>query len=269
MKDRFSIAVINAVIILGAITIICVTFAQYMEAKTASMISGALSAFSTIVLGIIAISQNKKYNKTSGEFVEKQQVLLKNIEIINEQQKSIILQNNYYNFFTTYSTKIERLYSTFKKYSSGWADFFYSQINTLPLGKSIDVSIQFNNMVAEFSDIELVLSKDLVFFEGKAELIEVCKAYQNKITEYLGDSWVRKAHPDHGYERYAILKSETEDLYKDLIIKFEHYLFEIETYLFSILSEITTVKDIQNNIEQMARKQVAWLNQTDTPSENL
>lgn len=58
---HFNRNILIALAVLVAGTVLCIIFAKNMENKTASMIGGALSAFSTMILGVIAFYQNVLY----------------------------------------------------------------------------------------------------------------------------------------------------------------------------------------------------------------
>lgn len=69
MKD-FSKFLVYAILFLVLVTVLCIVFAVKMEERTASMVSGALSAFATIILGTIAIYQNRIYKKDSDKIYD-------------------------------------------------------------------------------------------------------------------------------------------------------------------------------------------------------
>ena len=64
-KDWTMIIIIIAVIALSIVTTACVHRANCMTANTATMASGAISATATVILGVIAVWQNKRYKALS------------------------------------------------------------------------------------------------------------------------------------------------------------------------------------------------------------
>lgn len=63
MLKHFNRIILIALAILVVGTVLCIFFAKNMEGNTASMIGGALSAFSTMILGVIAFYQNVLYKQ--------------------------------------------------------------------------------------------------------------------------------------------------------------------------------------------------------------
>lgn len=118
----------NKIVIISCVSIVCVAniistviwkeeLLQYANLFTA--ISGWVSGIATIILGYIAISQNKRYKEENDEFTEKQADLIeKQIELLNGNKDLLVEQNKINKLDIESKKEIQRSELNLKIYKS-------------------------------------------------------------------------------------------------------------------------------------------------------
>lgn len=241
--------------ILILITIIFIAKASDMKDNMASMLGGVLSAIATVVLGLIAVLQNKAYNDRSSEFVNKQQNLLSNIKDISNQQKLFLQRNGYYELFTSYRKKIERYFDLFKKYNSSYLESIIVTSTFDNKGPFENFSLN-KSIASELGDFLLFMCRDIYFFQGKEMLFNASTLYIKEVNKLFEGFYTRIGEK----EGYVQNLDKIKQIYTDLDQYFAEYILIVDQYSLKILNEDagTEIENIRSDIIHMHEKQTEW-----------
>ena len=179
-------------------------------------VSGWVSGIATIILGVIAVVQNKQYKEENDRFLLKQNE--ENSKFV-ESQKDISWRNAQFQLFTLYLSTLSKHFETFTEYNLGK---IHNDI--LALGTKVEsyakIIYEKNALTAELLALKnFLLSSRYCYFE-KEELFNSCVEYLEQVSHYFEDNYYKR--PDWYCDTFRE-KHKTEEAKKDYQMLKEKY----------------------------------------------
>lgn len=247
-------------------------------------ISGWVSGVSTIILGVIAVVQNKQYKD------ENDRVLLKQSEEnskFSESQKDISWRNAQFQLFTLYLNTLNKHIGAFSQYNFGK---IHNDILALEVNSENYVTIicEKNVLISELTSLKnFLLSSRYCCFE-KEDMFNTCSEYLDKTIHYFEENFFGKykwyvntfkhSKLEENKDAYQILKEKSQQLYdlgRECKAKLLEHIYKLNDFVAGLFymssEELKTMLENSNNeykswLEKV-RKQQEQNNGKDTDDE--
>ena len=205
-------------------------------------ISGWVSGIATIILGVIAFRQNKKYKKENDRFLKEQQQLNWKLE-----QKDVL---------KVYLRNIENVFSNVKEYQ-------YSKlINNIALNLqqdcvTIDEFVYDEILYGIMESMTYASVNSIYYFDGIEELVDLCCRYVLKLRLLL------KRLPEIIKIGEVNRYNEIKELYRDLCKAFNDHIVHVRLFIDMIMTswnydDHDDYEDIEQTLREKRNKQKDW-----------
>lgn len=226
---------IGIVLLIGNICVLLFTNENNQSAWL-TLISGWVSGIATVILGVIAVCQNRKYKQENEDY----ELSLAQREWRIEQKEE----------FKGYLHNIENIFQSiqenqFSKIIDECVYKFDSSPNTI-------VDIAYSHTIRSIYDqFVFVVINNGYYFDGTEELLSKCFEYVSKLIEQLDklQENIENGESDFLEDLYV--------LYKDLVGSFNIYITELRIFIRYTMTNDSPA-NIEKKLKEMHEKQVAW-----------
>ena len=151
-------------------------------------ISGWVSGIATVILGIIAVVQNKSYKEENDRVLQKQSE--ENVKFI-ASQKDIAWRNTQYQLLTLYLSTLNKHSEIAKQYGFGK---IHNDIISLPVCAQSFTTIIYekNILVDELTAVKSFLLSSKYYIDNKEELYNSCLEYLSQAKKFFDDTFFRQ-----------------------------------------------------------------------------
>ncbi|MDE6442032.1 MAG: hypothetical protein K2L12_04695 [Clostridia bacterium] len=154
------------------------------EANIYTAISGWVSGIATIILGVIAVVQNRKYKKENDSFMQRQRE--ENTALIKKQTDCTIFNNIMNQRCNFIETAKQRLYEFVKNYNFRKITLWLAELQVEANNKKLALDDSscgalinqfFDGLSIEYSDLILFIENDWCKSKEKEKIIDAIKNY--------------------------------------------------------------------------------------------
>lgn len=234
-------------VVLCAVNIVFACIYNREGANIFTAISGWVSGIATVILGIVAIVQNRKYKEENDKFLEEQQQLNWKLE-----QKDLI---------KSYLRNIENIFSNVKEYQ--YSKLISKWALNLQEGVLTADDLVYDEVLNGIKDEMIYASiNSIYYFEGIEDLLDLCCGYTYKLRVLL------KRLPEIIKNGEANRLNEITKIYKDLCVAFNNHIFQIRLFIDMIMAN-GIYDDIEKTLQEKKGKQEDWRKRIKTANEEF
>lgn len=176
-------------LIIGIAFLLCVGnivlahFKKEIGANIFTAVSGWVSGIATVILGAIAVIQNRKYKEENDRFLLKQSE--ENSNFI-ESQRDISWRNAQYQLWTLYLSTLNKYLDNGTQYNFGK---IHNDIVALPLSTQSYTTVIYekNVLIAELKSLKNFLLTSKYCYAQKEEVFDFCSECLKNITSFFED----------------------------------------------------------------------------------
>ncbi len=281
-------------ILLFIANIICaIIFRGTCGANIFTAISGWVSGIATIVLGLIAVWQNRKYKEANDKFSAEQKNILKDQkDLLKEQgeilgafsngQQDLAWRNLIYQLYNSFlSTLLQQknqlLDCTFEK--------IYNDFICLPCSKESLTKIVYEKNILQQNINGLIefLQNSKYFFNSKEKLYDISKLYQSSVENFIAylkkennyrlvydlitsDNKSYSGHEKLMLSKFNDLKNEAQNELKDFSYALSEHINAIYDFIYEIYYNATS--NLKRVVDENNNKYNIWHDKIEKQEQN-
>lgn len=230
--------------------IVLAHFKKDSGANIFTAVSGWVSGIATVILGAIAVIQNRKYKEENDRFLLRQSE--ENSNFI-ESQRDISWRNAQYQLWTLYLSTLNKYLDNGTQYNLGK---IHNDIITMPLSTQSYAAVicEKNVLVAELKSLKNFLLTSKYCYAKKEEVFDFCSDCLKNITSFFEDfrysryqqyvnTFLKRPNTDEEKQSRSELKDRTFqiiELNKEFRTKLSEHIYQLNDFisdLYGISSE--------------------------------
>ncbi len=226
-------------------------------------LSGWISGIATVILGIIAYSQNAKYEEANTTYLNKQQRLLEDTSKENKAQNDFLIRNRDYQELYDYLGELKQLYNNMMIEHTPFQMKSYILCSLEKYEDSkrkassclVQIYDYCETQVMHFATIARSININQYGFDHKKDIVIAVDAYIHHI-RFLNDRCITPSMPLEQFVSDNYLGTPLIECFAEIQDLIAGLIREVQQLIFFIVDETNDYSDVKKTLKELRDKNI-------------